>query len=273
MLVYRDIDAFIAADWEKVSGDFLEDQFVAVNAGRSHDVGAWAPEFDTLDAYRVEWLRQAREAKETLDQASIRSALFALTDLKDISIKQRFALVRKCFDGYVKDNAGNDIEHQWQTLYFCRKPEGQWKISGFLGYLPYPLVRLPQAPTAIHAPPARQHATAGPYSPVLEIRNPGRLIVISGQAAIDMSGAVVGATIEEQTRLTLENCATQLRNAACTFADVFKVTVYLSDLEEWARFNTVYEELMPEPYPARVAVQTGLLSGLKVEIDMWAATN
>ena len=116
---------------------------------------------------------------------------------------------------------------------------------------------------------ARQHATAGPYSPVLEV-DATRLVVISGQVAVDMSGAVVGSTIEEQTRATLENCAAQLASADCTLGDVFKVNIYLTDLAQWARFNAVYEEMMTEPLPVRTAVQAVLLPGFLVEIEMWA---
>jgi len=116
---------------------------------------------------------------------------------------------------------------------------------------------------------ARQHATAGPYSPVLEV-DATRLVVISGQVAVDMSGEVVGSTIEEQTRATLENCAAQLASADCTLGDVFKVNIYLTDLAQWARFNAIYEEMMAEPLPVRTAVQAVLLPGFLVEIEMWA---
>jgi 2-iminobutanoate/2-iminopropanoate deaminase len=116
---------------------------------------------------------------------------------------------------------------------------------------------------------ARQHATAGPYSPVLEV-DATRLVVISGQVAVDMSGAVVGSTIEEQTRATLENCAAQLASADCTLGDVFKVNIYLTDLAQWSSFNAIYEEMMIEPLPVRTAVQAVLLPGFLVEIEMWA---
>lgn len=116
---------------------------------------------------------------------------------------------------------------------------------------------------------ARQHATAGPYSPVLEV-DATRLVVISGQVAVDMDGQVVGSTIEQQTRATLENCAAQMASADCTLGDVFKVNIYLTDLAQWARFNTVYEEMMAEPLPVRTAVQAVLLPGFLVEIEMWA---
>jgi 2-iminobutanoate/2-iminopropanoate deaminase len=117
---------------------------------------------------------------------------------------------------------------------------------------------------------ATQHATAGPYSPVLEVRA-DRLIVISGQVAVDAEGAVIGQTIEEQARATLENCRCQLATAGCTFDDVFKVNVFLTDLSLWARFNVVYASIVPDPKPVRTAIGCALLPGFLVEIEMWAA--
>lgn len=125
----------------------------------------------------------------------------------------------------------------------------------------HPLMRRPAG--------ARQHVTAGPYSPVLEV-DARRLVVISGQVAVGMDGAVVGTTIEEQTRATLRNCASQLASAGCSLGDVFKVNIYLADLGNWSRFNAVYEETMVEPLPVRTAVQAVLLPGFLVEIEMWA---
>lgn len=125
----------------------------------------------------------------------------------------------------------------------------------------HPLKRLPRG--------AVQHVTAGPYSPVLEI-NAQRLVVLSGQVAVDLEGNVIGTTMEEQTEATLANCRRQLASAGCDFGDVFKVNVYLADLSEWSRFNAVYEKSMPAPLPVRTAVQAVLLDGYRVEIEMWA---
>jgi 2-iminobutanoate/2-iminopropanoate deaminase len=129
----------------------------------------------------------------------------------------------------------------------------------------------PQAPNGRKTKPAkaRQHRTAGPYSPVLEIDG-RRLVVISGQVAIDMEGRVIGETIEDQTRATLRNCVEHLSSAGCTLADVFKVNIYLKDLDHWARFNAVYAGMFHEPLPVRTAVQAVLLPGFLVEIEMWA---
>ena len=127
--------------------------------------------------------------------------------------------------------------------------------------IPRPLKRRPEG--------ARQHVTAGPYSPVLEV-DAQRLVVISGQVAVDLHGRVIGSTIEEQTRATLGNCVDCLASAGCTLGDVFKVNIYLADLGHWTRFNEVYQEVMAEPLPVRTAVQAILLPGYLVEIEMWA---
>jgi 2-iminobutanoate/2-iminopropanoate deaminase len=118
-------------------------------------------------------------------------------------------------------------------------------------------------------PGARQHVTAGPYSPVLEV-DARRLVVISGQVAVDLDGNLVGSTVERQTEATLRNCEALLASAGVSFADVFKVNAYLVDLADWARFNVVYEAMMPEPRPVRTAVQAALLPGFLVEVEMWA---
>ena len=117
---------------------------------------------------------------------------------------------------------------------------------------------------------AAQHATAGPYSPVLEVQA-DRLVVISGQVALDLDGNIVGDTIEDQTRQTLSNCRRLLESAGCTFEDVFKVNAFMTNLDDWSRFNAVYMEMMPEPRPVRTTVGVRLLRTFLVEIEMWAA--
>jgi 2-iminobutanoate/2-iminopropanoate deaminase len=119
-------------------------------------------------------------------------------------------------------------------------------------------------------PGAVQHSTAGPYSPVLQIKA-DRLVVISGQVALDLDGKTLGNTIEQQTRATLENCRRQLETAGCTLADVFKVNAYMADLNEWDRFNAAYVEYFPEPRPVRTTIGAKLLRDFLIEIEMWAA--
>ena len=281
MLVYRDIDAYLAVDWEAVADDFVSDEFFGIDAGKSRNADRWRPAFSSLNAYRDVWLEQARETRENADPDRVRAALFALTTLTQIDIDGGFAIAHKKFDGSLPRRDGSAERLQWQTHYYCKRVPGEqvpdkkaaaaWKIRGFTGYLPNPL-HAPDDDRARHTPNSAQHATAGPYSPVVSVSAHSRLIVISGQAPVDPDGRVVGDTIEEQTRHTLMNCKTQLQAAGAGLADVFKVNVYLHDIEEWARFNRVYAAMMQQPFPVRTAVQARLpVEGFRVEIEMWAA--
>lgn len=271
MLVDRDIKAFLAVDWSMVQDDFVEEGFMGIDAGGQGHPDAWRLNFPDLDSYKREWLKQAKDFQAVEWGEDPEPAFFRVTVLRDIEIQGDTAVAHKKFFGGVRKADGQLATTNWQTLYRCRKIGDQWKIAGFTGYMPHFLGKEDPSPTAAKVVPggATQHATAGPYSPVLEI-DPGKLVVISGQAAIDASGNVVGETIEEQTEITLDNCSQQLATAGCGFEDVFKVNVFMTDLDLWPRFNEVYKRRMPEPRPVRTAVQSGLLLTLLVEIEMWA---
>ena len=98
-------------------------------------------------------------------------------------------------------------------------------------------------------------------------------MVISGQAAINKGGEIIGQNIEEQTELTLRNCQKQLLTSGASLNDVFKVNVYLKDINHWDRFNSVYTKYFIDPKPVRTAIEAGLIEGLLVEIEMWATKN
>jgi len=94
-------------------------------------------------------------------------------------------------------------------------------------------------------------------------------LFVSGQGPLDMSTkAVVPGTIEEETRLTLQNLDAILGAAGCSREDVVKCTCYLSDLGDFAGFDAAYREFFScEVPPARTTLQAPLLKGIKVEID------
>ncbi len=271
MLVERDIIAFCAADWSRVEHDFVEVTFMGLHAHGKQNPDSWTVSFPDLESYKEEWIKQAKDFGSTEWQGNVEQALYEATTLRDIEISGRSALAHKKFDGQIRTKSGETVTLNWQTLYQCQKVEGKWKISGFVGYLPHPMGSSQESQPAGKAVPAgaSQHKTAGPYSPVLTV-SPGQLVVISGQAAIDNEGNVIGDTIEEQTRVTLDNCRTQLQTAGVDLKDVFKVNVYLTDLDNWPRFNEIYQTYFPKPLPVRTAVQTPLLMTLLVEIEMWA---
>src|SRR3546814_14364889 len=120
----------------------------------------------------------------------------------------------------------------------------------------------------VHARPAflsaaaEQHVTAGPYTPVVETRAGARIFVISGQAPVNRRGEVVGRTIEEQSRVTLDNCRAQLEAAGVSLRDGFTATVYLNDLAHWSAFNTAYLDSIHEPCPPRHAGTPGRVQTL-----------
>ncbi len=270
MLVHRDIEAFIAKDWAQVANDFVKEGFMGVDARLSGNPDSWKLVFPDLNSYQKFWLEQAASFTETDWKDDPQTKLNEATTLRDIDISGDSAVVHKKFDGTIRKKNGQNEVLNWQTLYRCRKVGGKWKITGFTGFLPNPMGNVTVGKPAVELPEqASQHATAGPYSPVLKI-NPGQLVVICGQAAINKKGEIIGDTIEEQTKLTLENCRTQLETGGSSLDDAFKVNVYLKDLDHWPRFNEVYRKYFREPLPVRTAVQTGLLSTLLVEIEIWA---
>jgi hypothetical protein len=141
MLVRRDIDAFLGQDWGMVDGDFIADGFLGINAYRSDIPDSWRVGFPTLAHYRDEWLRQAAVTAATAYAEPLREALFRVTNLRDIDVAGDIAVAHKKFDGTVlRADGGKDVL-LWQTLYFCRRHEGRWKLTGFVGYMPFPMGR------------------------------------------------------------------------------------------------------------------------------------
>lgn len=270
MLVERDIRAFLDCDWAMVDGDFAADQFVGYSGPANPD--HWRVTYPTLTAYRNEWLLQAEKFRGiALPSMSMEEFLHRTTVLRDIEIAGDKAMAHKKFDGRAVTTEGEPLVLNWQTLYWLRRFDSGWKITGFLGYLPNPMpVWTGAAAPAITLPAgSKQHVTAGPYSPVLQV-NGSRLVAVSGQGPIDPQGHIVGQTIEEQTELTIANCKQQLASAGVDLHDVFKVVVYLNDIAEWDAFNGVYRRHFTPPYPVRTAIQAALWGGIKVEIDMLA---
>jgi len=261
-VVRSDINAFLAQDWSLCEKGFVEENFMGIHANWNTNPDFWELKYDSLETYKNDWLDQAREFNLYKCKEDKAEALFKATKLENIQIKDNSAILHKKFDGSITLISGEVIPILWQTIYNMKKINKDWKITSFVGYLPNkPKFFMPKG--------ARQHKTAGPYSPVLEVE-PSKIVVISGQASIDKEGNVVGNTIEEQTQYTLESCKKQLNMAGVGLKDVFKVNAWLTNLDEWERFNKVYSKMMTKPYPVRAVVQSGLLYTFKVEIEMWA---
>ena len=106
------------------------------------------------------------------------------------------------------------------------------------------------------------------YSPALKF---GDFVMISGQGPISSEGKVVSGTIEEETRLTMDNVKRLLEEAGATMDQIVKCNCYLAALTDFDAFDATFRKCFSEHLPCRTTVQTGLL-GFKVEIDAMAYT-
>jgi len=106
----------------------------------------------------------------------------------------------------------------------------------------------------------------GPYS---QGYRAGDFIFVSGQGPLNpQTGKIQGDTVEEQTRQTLENIKAILEADGASMEDVVKVSVLLTDLDNFKPMNEVYKTFFSEPFPARITYGAGLaLPNMLVEID------
>ncbi len=121
---------------------------------------------------------------------------------------------------------------------------------------------------------ARQTVTApgapaaiGPYSHA--VRATGELLFCSGQIPLDpASGELVGVSAGEQARRCLENLRAVCAAAGTTLDQAVRVTIYMTNLGQFAEVNEVCAEFFPVDPPARVTIGVaGLPRGAQVEID------
>lgn len=110
-------------------------------------------------------------------------------------------------------------------------------------------------------------AAIGPYSQGMRV---GDLLFCSGQVPLEPStGELVKEDIEGQARRCLQNLEAICAAAGASLSNAVRCTVYLGDMNDFARVNEVYAEFFDgtEP-PARVAVAVaGLPKGADIEID------
>jgi 2-iminobutanoate/2-iminopropanoate deaminase len=108
---------------------------------------------------------------------------------------------------------------------------------------------------------------AGPYSVATVFE---RLVFVSGQGAKDPStDQLVGPDVESQTEQCLRNIETILQAAGSSLQHVLRCGVFLTDITEFQRMNTVYAKVFGQNRPARTTIQAVALpaAGLRVEID------
>ncbi|MFT3744099.1 MAG: RidA family protein [Pyrinomonadaceae bacterium] len=116
-------------------------------------------------------------------------------------------------------------------------------------------VESPDAPKAI-----------GPYSQAIVVNG---FIFTAGQVGADpKTGTLVEGGIEAQTEQVLKNIEAVLKAAGSSLEDVVKTTVFLTDLNDFAKMNEVYGKRFKLPFPARSTVQVVKLPrDAKIEIE------
>ncbi|MGF1564020.1 MAG: RidA family protein [Flavobacteriales bacterium] len=113
-------------------------------------------------------------------------------------------------------------------------------------------------------------APIGPYSQAVALDG---LVFLSGQIALDPStGTLNNADIAKETHQVMKNVGAVLDAAGCTFNDVVKTTIFLSDMSLFQEVNAVYGTYFTGDFPARETVAVkGLPMGVNVEISVIAS--
>lgn len=112
-------------------------------------------------------------------------------------------------------------------------------------------------------------AAIGPYSQAIVYNG---LIFTSGQIPISPStGSIDSSDIEAQTKQVMENLKEVLKAAGSDFSKVIKTTIFLTDMNDFAKVNEVYSSYFKSAPPARSTVQVAKLpKDAKIEIEMIA---
>ena len=96
----------------------------------------------------------------------------------------------------------------------------------------------------------------------------GDTLYIAGQQGPDTNGKLTGIDIRRQTANAIAAVKRVAEEAGFRMSDIISVTIYITDLNGVPLMNEVYNKLMPDPKPARAAVQVaGLIGGAKIEIS------
>ena len=117
---------------------------------------------------------------------------------------------------------------------------------------------------SVHAP-----KPIGPYTQAMRA---GDFVFISGQIGIDpASGKIEGKDAAEQAAQALKNIRAILTAAGLSFDEVVKTTIFLKNMDDFAKVNDAYGEVFDEDPPARSTVAVaGLPMGALVEIEVIA---
>lgn len=116
----------------------------------------------------------------------------------------------------------------------------------------------------------RIEGTAEPISHYTDAVRAGDLLFVSGIVAVDPAGKLVGGDdVVAQARHVFESMRAVLGAAGCAFADVVKVTIFLTDVDDRPGINPVRQEVFGSTRPASTLVEIPRLAveGAKIEVE------
>ncbi len=109
-------------------------------------------------------------------------------------------------------------------------------------------------------------AAIGPYSQAVQCNG---FLYTSGMIAINPETGILSTDdIEEQTSLVMENLKALIGSTGAVMSDVIKTTVFLKDMNDFSKMNTIYGKYFPENPPARSTVEVARLpKDVLVEVE------
>ena len=108
-------------------------------------------------------------------------------------------------------------------------------------------------------------AAIGPYSQAVKI---GAFVFTSGQLGMDPASGALLDSIEEQAHQAFKNLSAILPEAGGDLSGVVKLTLFVTDLNDFATVNQIMTQYIAEPFPARSTVEVaGLPKGAKFEVE------
>ncbi len=105
----------------------------------------------------------------------------------------------------------------------------------------------------------------GPYSQAVKT---GLVVFTSGQIGLDPASGNLAQDFEAQVRQSFKNLAAVAKASGGSLANAVKFTLFLTDLEQFAKANAIMGEVVPKPYPARSTVGVASLPrGAQFEVE------
>ena len=112
-------------------------------------------------------------------------------------------------------------------------------------------------------------AAIGPYSQAVETNG---FVFASGQIPIDPESGNIPDGIEAQAKQALTNVKNLVESAGLTLGDVVKTSVFIKDMNDFAKVNEIYSEFFTGDYPARSCVEVSRLpKDVLIEVEVIAA--